>query len=162
MARSKKTSATADSPETIEVIDADPSVVDAAGAPAKRKRLITLPFRLVAGVVRLLLLPVRAGIALTRQIVRWASDLVYAIWRGVAATIGAGIAVIVAVIKGIARLLGGTVKVSGKAVGGTAKLSGKAVGGTAKLSGKAVVGAFRLGRRSGKRAAAADATDLSA
>ena len=127
-----------------EAIDVEILDGDIEGTPAKKGgvirslfRLITLPFRLAAGLVRgvfkilglviaTLLLPVKAAIALTKRIVGLAADLVFAVWRLVLFVVGLILglfklvfSILNATIGGAIRLVIGVIKRSFKLVLGT-------------------------------------------
>ncbi len=71
-------------------------------------RLITLPFRIVIGVIGVILIPVRLAIALIRRIVALAADITFAIWRAVKGLIGLVLGAVLLVFRlvfGVLRLV---------------------------------------------------------
>lgn len=165
MKKSKK------APEDTAAIElADDVIAEPGEAKAKKGgivrslfRLVTLPFRLAAGVARLLvtvigvvvatlLLPIRAAGAVIRRIVTLASDITFALWRLVMKLVG----LVLGLVKLVFSILNAT-------IGGAIRLVFRII----KRSFKLILGAFLLGNRVGKRSAktaakAADPLDLAA
>lgn len=127
-----------------EAIDVEVLDGDIEGTPAKKGgvirslfRLVTLPFRLAAALVRgvfkvlglsvaTILLPIRAAIALTKRIVGLASDLVFAVWRLVLFVVG----LILGLFKLVFSILNATIGAAIRLVIGVITRSFKLVIGT--------------------------------
>lgn len=123
--------------KTVAVLDAlepdlDQAVAKRRGPIGKLFRLVTLPIRLVLGVikallavvrgvVKLALIPLRLAVAAIRGVVNLASDITFAIWRGVAKIIGVVLGLVKLVFRVLDATIGGAIRLVLRIVKGTVK-----------------------------------------
>lgn len=120
--------------------DLELAILDAT-APTKRGpigklfRMVTFPFRAIAGLIgaalglvtglaKVVLLPFRLAFAVTRRIVTLVSDVVYGIFRLIAGIVGMFVSVILFLIG----IVIGTIKLAVRAVLGVLKIPFKILG----------------------------------
>lgn len=96
----------------------------------------------VIGVVRGIMIPVRLALTLTKKIVQWASDLVYAVWRLVLLVVGAVLGLFRLVLAALNATVGALVRLVFRLVGGVLR---------------SLLWIFTLGKLSGARKAKKDA-----
>lgn len=96
----------------------------------------------VIGVVRGIMIPIRLALSLTKTIIQWASDLVYALWRLVLLVVGAVVGLFRFVLAALNATVGALVRLVLRLVGGVLR---------------SLLWIFTLGRLSGARKAKKDA-----
>ncbi len=96
-------------------------------------RVLTLPFRIVAGLGRfvfavirgllaIIMFPIVLGIAAVKRIVGWAADLTFAVWRVVLFLVGLVVGAVRLVFRVLDATIGNAIRLVFKLVWGTVKL----------------------------------------
>ena len=106
------------------------------GSPSRLSavgRLLTLPFRIVAGLARfafavvrgllaIVMFPIVLGIAAVKRIIGWAADITFALWRVVLFLVGLVVGAVKLVFRVLDATIGNVIRLVWKLVWGTVKL----------------------------------------